>query len=266
MTTKTNTTQEIQLVTHQGTPMVTSMVVAEKFGKRHTNVLRAIENLKRDCSENFTGLNFELSEYQDPTGRSLPMIKMTRDGFSLLAMGFTGPKAIQWKIKFIEAFNKMENHILRDAKAELRKARQAERRSQLEWQANRTNGKVVRHDLTDAIKEFIEYAKKQGSQKADRYYESITRMVNDIILGKHSNKDPHFRDKLDAGQLMLLANAEKLAGQVLFESMQQALPYKACYQAAKDEVSKLAKLMKRFIIIPSLGCPSNSPSNILMAV
>lgn len=113
MATKTNTTQEIQLVTHQGTPMVTSVVVAEKFGKRHDNVFRDIVKLKNDCPEKFNLLNFEEISYQDKSGRTYPSYQMTRDGFTLLAMGFTGSKAIQWKIKFIEAFNNMEIHILR---------------------------------------------------------------------------------------------------------------------------------------------------------
>lgn len=86
--------------------MTTSLVVAEKFGKRHKDVLRAIGNL--DCSPDFTGRNFAPSEYTDPTGRRLPMFYITRDGFAFLAMGFTGPEAARWKEAFIAAFNALE--------------------------------------------------------------------------------------------------------------------------------------------------------------
>ncbi|MFL9561011.1 Rha family transcriptional regulator [Acinetobacter baumannii] len=82
-----------------------SLKVAEAFGKRHTNVLRAIENL--DSDKEFTELNFELSEYIDSTGRVLPKYEMTKDGWMFLVMGFTGKKAAQIKIAFINAFNAM---------------------------------------------------------------------------------------------------------------------------------------------------------------
>lgn len=88
-----------------------SLKVAEAFDKRHTNILRAIENL--DCSKEFTELNFELSEYIDKSGRSLPMYRMTKDGFIFLVMGFTGPKAAKVKEAFISAFNQMAELLLK---------------------------------------------------------------------------------------------------------------------------------------------------------
>lgn len=89
------------------TALTTSLAVAEKFGKHHRNVLQAIRNL--ECPQAFTELNFKLSEYIDPTGRKLPMYDITRDGFAVLAMGFTGPEALRWKIAFLDAFNALES-------------------------------------------------------------------------------------------------------------------------------------------------------------
>ena len=83
----------------------TSLSVAAVFEKRHDNIIAQIRALP---SDNFTALNFKVSEYVDTTGRKLPMYKITRDGFSLLVMGFTGERAYRWKIEFIAAFNKME--------------------------------------------------------------------------------------------------------------------------------------------------------------
>ena len=82
-----------------------SLKVAEAFGKRHTNILRAIENL--DSTKSFNELNFELVEYMDAKGESRPMYEMTKDGWMFLVMGFTGEKAAQIKIAFINAFNAM---------------------------------------------------------------------------------------------------------------------------------------------------------------
>lgn len=89
-----------------GRMFTTSLIVAEVFEKEHKNVLRDIENL--ECSPQFNELNFEPVEYRDAKGEMRPAYRLTRDGFSFLAMGFTGKKAAAWKEKFLEAFNAME--------------------------------------------------------------------------------------------------------------------------------------------------------------
>lgn len=92
-------------------PVVSSLDVALHFQKKHSNVLREIERLRSILPKSFTGLNFELSEYTDPTGRKLRSFHLTRDAFSLLVMGFTGKAAIQWKLRYIEAFNALESSV-----------------------------------------------------------------------------------------------------------------------------------------------------------
>lgn len=87
-------------------PVTTSLIVAEVFEKKHQHVLEAIRNL--DCSEEFGRSNFRHISYKDTYGREQSAISMTRDGFTFLAMGFTGKKAAAWKEKFIAAFNQLE--------------------------------------------------------------------------------------------------------------------------------------------------------------
>lgn len=88
--------------------VTTSLLIAEYFNKRHDTVLRSIEGL---ISEN-TKSWFQKSTYKvDGNNKSYPMYYINRDGFSLLAMGFTGKKALEWKVKYIEAFNQMERYI-----------------------------------------------------------------------------------------------------------------------------------------------------------
>ncbi len=84
--------------------ITTSNKVAEFFGKRHDNVLRDIANLLKDIPE-FSRLNFEESEYINSRGKKYTNYQITKDGFVMLAMGFTGKKAMEWKVKFINAFN-----------------------------------------------------------------------------------------------------------------------------------------------------------------
>ena len=96
---------------NDGELVVTSRQVAEDFGKEHKNIIRDIENLiKEDSSILSHGLFIE-SDYINSNNRKFKEYLLTRDGFSLLVMGFTGSKALQWKLKYIEAFNKMEQAI-----------------------------------------------------------------------------------------------------------------------------------------------------------
>lgn len=87
----------------------TSLIVAEVFGKAHRDVLRRIEKLQ--SPGDFNARNFTRVDYVDAKGERRPAYRITRDGFALLVMGFTGAKAMEWKIRFLEAFNGMEAEI-----------------------------------------------------------------------------------------------------------------------------------------------------------
>ena len=94
---------------NDGELVVTSRQVAEDFGKQHQHVTQAIENL---ISENSLLKSMMMeSEYTTERGRKYKEYLLTRDGFSLLVMGFTGSRALEWKLKYIEAFNQMEQAI-----------------------------------------------------------------------------------------------------------------------------------------------------------
>ena len=100
---------DIILSTQNGEPVASSRQIAENFGKEHKDVLRAIENIKaQNCA--LTSMFFEAT-YTAGTGKAYPMYLMNRDGFSLLVMGFTGKAALEWKLKYIAAFNAMEKQL-----------------------------------------------------------------------------------------------------------------------------------------------------------
>ena len=94
-----------------GFPAASSLMLAKRFSKQHKDVLRAIDNLLVDLPEEFNRRNFTPIAYQDARGRSQRAFEMSRDGFSIVAMGFTGREAALWKIRFLEAFNAMENEL-----------------------------------------------------------------------------------------------------------------------------------------------------------
>ena len=89
--------------------LTNSLLVAEKFGKEHSKVMRDIENLS--CSNEFRAANFGVSSYISLQNKELPMYVMTKDGFSFLVMGYTGKKAGIFKEEYIKAFNTMERSL-----------------------------------------------------------------------------------------------------------------------------------------------------------
>lgn len=108
--TKGQPSTEVSVEIIGGKPTTTSLDVAKHFRKRHDNVLRDIKNL--ECPEDFALLNFEECSRTGANNRPEPYVRMTRDGFTLLCMGFTGKEAMHWKVAYINAFNKMEQAII----------------------------------------------------------------------------------------------------------------------------------------------------------
>lgn len=148
--------------------VVSSRQIAEDFEKIHAHILREIENLKAQFQpiQNWIGY-FIPSEYRDAKGEMRKEYLLTRDGFSLLVMGFTGEKALSWKLKYIEAFNEMEKEL----------ARLYEERKR--WEIERAKGVLVRHILTDTIK--MKVAETPNKKFA---YPNYTKLIYRAIFGK----------------------------------------------------------------------------------
>ena len=162
--------------------LTTSRKIAESFEKEHKEVIRAIEGqLDADGKTKHSGLLSQLeqggdipvdnyfikSSYVASNGRKYTEYLITRDGFSLLVMGFTGEKALRWKIKYIDAFNKMESELKRIL---------TERQ---QWQIERDKGVVIRHILTDTIK-----MKVSESPHKKFSYSNYTNLIYRSLFGK----------------------------------------------------------------------------------
>ena len=162
---------------HDGRPATTSREVAHYFRKRHDNVVRDIRSIMDNCPEEFTALNFEVSNYLDQTGRSLPMYIIFRDGFTLLAMGYTGPEAIRFKLAYIEAFNRMEAELARRNRPALPAAPRFDEAAMLELAAEireaqqhyyRTFGRLCSRLITMSIPVFTALESRVYKQAPDR--------------------------------------------------------------------------------------------------
>ena len=101
-------TEEL-VIMHDRQAVTTSLQVAKNFEKNHADVMRSIRNLTQ---QNCRVKNMFVEDvYVNKRGQEQPMFYINRDGFSLLVMGFTGDKALQFKLKYIDAFNQMEKQL-----------------------------------------------------------------------------------------------------------------------------------------------------------
>jgi Rha family phage regulatory protein len=98
------------LILVAGRPVCTSLDIGRHFSRQHKDVLRAIDKVRAECGGEFDQRNFAPISYAD-NGRTYRAYQMTRDGFSLVVMGFTGEAATRWKVRYIEAFNAMEAEL-----------------------------------------------------------------------------------------------------------------------------------------------------------
>lgn len=149
---------------------VSSREVAEDFGKEHSKVTRDIENLIEGIAKSgdtYSQLFIETKYQNEQNKQWYKEYLLTRDGFTLLAMGFNGPKALEWKLKYIKAFNYMESEL---------KKRYKERQ---QWQIERDKGIIVRHILTDTIK-----MKVADSPHKRFMYPNYTKLIYKTLFNK----------------------------------------------------------------------------------
>lgn len=192
-----------------------SLLVAEKFGKRHADVIEKIKKIISDDSTENSVQCFKASFYKDRTGKKNKMYLMNRDGFTFLVMGFTGRKADEWKWNYIIAFNSMEA-VLRE-------------RSTAIWLETRQQGKLTRKSETDVIQKLIEYAKGQGSERADMLYMTYSKLANKMAGIKK-------RDEATVMQLNNLSLIENIILNCIQNGITLNKYYKDIYQDCKRRI------------------------------
>ena len=165
-----------QLVTLQNHQAVTtSLNVAEVFSKNHRDVLKAIDEIKEGVAQNFADL-FSEDSYEHPQNKQrYRMYLMNRDGFTLLAMGFNGKEALQFKLKYIEAFNNMEQTVRQPKILSEKEQLRASMKLSLETSEEVEVLKVEVNDLKEKVENqiTIDHGEQRRLQKAigSRVYE-----------------------------------------------------------------------------------------------
>lgn len=216
---------DLMIFEHKEHAVVSSRYVAENFKKQHQHVTQAIEKL---ISENSLVKSMFIRNYYDTErGKTYKEYLMNRDGFSLLVMGFTGKEALEWKLKYINAFNQMEAFI-------------TERKSS-EWLITRKQGKLIRRAETDTLANLAEYAEAQGSRNMrSKVYTIYSNLVNGLVGIKAGQ-----RDIVPFKKIYVIAFLEDMILHTVDEEMQKGTHYKEIYKICKangEQIMRFAYL------------------------
>lgn len=186
---------EIMRIRKEEITVVTSLDIAETFEKEHRNVLADIRAIEESISSAEFSALFYLDSYKASNGKTNPMYLMTRDGFTLLVMGYTGEKAMQFKLAYIKQFNAMENALIGKIR-------------------EREKGIAVRQALTNALKESNENERMHGFA-----YSRYTNMIYQNLFGKTAKqlreengllKKDNIRNYLTEEELKMVQSKEML--------------------------------------------------------
>ncbi len=191
---------EIMKINKEDVTVVTSLDVADTFGKEHRNVLADIRSIQNEIrTAEFSALFYE-GNYTAANGKKNPLYHMNRDGFTLLVMGYNGEKAMSFKLAYIKQFNAMEKALIDKIK-------------------EREKGIAVRQALTKAIQQSSENDRMHGHA-----YSTYTNLIYKSIFGmdaKHLreeygiSKKEELRNCFSAEELQEVQKAEMLVGSLV---------------------------------------------------
>lgn len=205
----------------------TSWIISQNLNIQHESVVRLIKE--------YSSID-ELSRLQIgelPTkGRPVKIFLFEEvQALILVSLMKNSPEVIKFKINLVKAFIKyrrIAQHTIIQ-------------KQNTEWIEKRQDTKAMRRECTDVIQEFIAYAKAQGSKSAEKYYMNFSRMeLTGLFLIEQ--KFPNARDVMNIRQLHLIEMADEAVAISLKDSMSKNIPYKECYQIAKDRICLLAKI------------------------
>jgi Rha family phage regulatory protein len=210
-----------------------TLIVAENLEVPHTNLLRTVRDVigKLEKQPSHQSIVFFESSFTNKQGRSYQMYEMNEDAYMLLAMQLSQyDKAFQVQMAIIKAFRLMAIALVNQ--------------QNVSWIEARQKGKIERVVETDIIKEFVEYATKQGSQSAKMYYMNITKMTNKALEFMIQDKTGvPIRDLSNLDNLGFIIALDKRAGSAIEHGMVEKMHYKDIFHYAKAEVNKLADVL-----------------------
>lgn len=217
------------VVIHDDELRAGTWLIAQGFEREHKVVLNLIRKYRVNF-ENFSIL--KVRKLRATGGRPVTEFLLTEPQTSFLGTLLrNNEQVVKFKENLIKEFYRMKR-VLENIKAQ---------HKDIKWLENREKGKIARLESTDEIKEFKTYAIEQGSDNADWYYISLTKMLNGLLFivdGKFKN----LRDMMTPVQLMIISGGDLVIKKALVDGMKKQIHYKEIYRLAKERFETFAGL------------------------
>lgn len=171
------------VIMHDQQAVTTSLILAEAFEKEHRNVIRTIETKIGELNFEQSLKMFSKGEYTNTQNKQQPLYYLNRDGFTFIAMGFTGRKADEFKLKYIDAFNKMEEQIRNQSFQALNQSTDDLKRANLLYKiANLTSDEELKEESLKSSYKLVT-GKSIHQKKTDyqKLYEAVTERYGDSV-------------------------------------------------------------------------------------
>lgn len=219
-------------------PVTTSLLIAEGVGTKHEHVMKLLNSYKE------TEILSEVKIRKVSTkGRpaNVAILNEVQATF-LITLMRNNDVVVNFKSRLVKDFYEMKEKLAMIAANQHNEA----------WKENREAGKLSRREGTDVIKDFIEYAKAQGSSNAGMYYGNVSKMENKalwLVEGKFKN----IRDALSGQQLQVIASADLIAAKAIKRGMDEGMHYKDIFKMAKNDVEAFAALIGKTPVPAGVG-------------
>lgn len=222
------------VVLEKNKPVTTSLIIAKGVKTEHHSVITLIRKHTKSLQE-FGTVEFQIRK---SGGRPLEFAILNEEQTTFLITCMRNTEiVIEFKIKLVKEFYKMKKTLIAII----------ERQTDEDWKRNRSIGKITRQEETDTIKEFVEYAKLQGSTKAEMYYQNISKMENKGLF-LIEEKFKNIREVLTGQQLQVLCSADQIVVNALKDGMKNKMNYKEIYTLAKERIEVFASIIPKSIV------------------
>ncbi len=221
------------VVINNDIPVVSTFRLFEKMGYGEHRALKKVIESNFGAFEDYGVVRFEMQKPNSRGGRPTKGYLLNEDQFILLVLLARNTKeVIQLKIRVAKEFKRMKRTI----------SNLIAQRDNPDWRNVRSDGKAVYFQKTDVIKDFVDYAKAQGSTSAERYYSNLATMENNALFFIE-RKYKNMREIMTIKQLMQIATADQVVEKAISDGMNEGLHYKDIYKLAKERVIAFATII-----------------------
>lgn len=210
----------------------TTRIIAEGCNIEHNAAMKLVKKYENDLNSLGGTSRFEIRKFKTSGRPGEEAILDEEQTTFLITLMRNSPQVVSFKKNLTKAFFKQRRII----------SSLIMQRDNPDWQNVRRDGKSVYKQKSDIIKKFVEYATSQGSNNAMRYYSNLAKMENSALFF-FEQKYKNMREVLTIKQLMQIATADDVIEKALSEGMEMNMPYRDCYQLAKQRVVAFSEII-----------------------